>query len=106
MRLSVTLLLLLLLLRTKELLMESHGGEILRYSQDDLLLLRHMDYSVPDLDNCGSLLLRQRGPGCVPTRKQGRRGGVRQRLKRLTEFSLDGFGSPLRLDQDNVSSLK
>lgn len=158
-------LLLLLLLWTKGLLMalwESHGGEILRYSWDDLLLLWHMDYSVPDRYDCGSLLLRQHGLGHVPTRKLGRRSGVRQRLKRLagkrtspplpsiilanvcslrnkldelqanvtcqwayreaslicltetwldntitdSELTLDGFGSPLRLDRDNVSSLK
>lgn len=39
-----------------------YGGEILRYNWDDLLLLRHMDYPAPDLDNCGELILRL----CVP----------------------------------------
>lgn len=161
---------LLLLLWTVEMQMAvsgRQGSEILRYNRDDLLLLRNMDYPAPNLDNCGELILKQRGPGCdhrqkAPKRKRGRRGGVRLKLKGHTgtkkcpplpfitlanvrylrnkldelqaniscqwaykettliclmetwldntiadsELSLDGFGSPLRLDRDTVSGLK
>lgn len=82
----------LLLLWAVELLMAlsgSHGGEFLRFNQDDLLLLRNMDYPAPNLDNCGGLIPRQHGLSRYywrksPMRKRGRRGGVKQRLKRLT----------------------
>ena len=137
----------------------------LQYSRDDLLLLRNMDYSAPNLEKWGEL--RRHRPNHdrrrdTSIRKRGRRGGVRQRLKRLTgtskcpplpsivlanvrslrnkldelhanitcqwaysqanlicltetwldnniadsELSMDGFGTPLRLDRNTVSSLK
>lgn len=62
--------------------LECRGGKTLRYSRYGMLPLRHTDYPAPD--KCTSLLLRQCGPVRVP-RMPGRTGGVRQRLKRLTD---------------------
>ena len=84
--------LLLLLLCTAEFILAvsgRHRGEILRYNREDLLLLRNMDYPAPNMDNCGELVQREPGrdhrrKAPVALRYRGRRGGVRQRLKRLT----------------------
>lgn len=75
-------LLLLLLLTAEPVLAVAgrHGGKILRYNRDDLLLLWYVEYPAPNLDNCGELL-RERARK-APRRKRGRRGGVRQTLKR------------------------
>lgn len=90
MRKCLLLLLLLLWIARSLATFGRLGIGILQYSRDDLLSLRYLDYSAPNSEKGGEL--RRHSPNhdrrrATSRRKRGRRGGVRQRLKRLTGTS-------------------